>query len=45
VLGAALLGLDRLAPGGFTDAAVTARLRADLVAWDSAARREGEKSI
>ena len=43
VLGAALLGLDRRSPNGFTDAAVAARLRAELVAWDAAARREGER--
>lgn len=43
VLGAALLGLDRRSPSGFTDAAVAARLRAELIAWDAAARREGER--
>jgi N-acetylglucosamine kinase-like BadF-type ATPase len=41
VLGAALLGLDRRSPDGFTDRAVAARLRAALVAWDATARREG----
>jgi N-acetylglucosamine kinase-like BadF-type ATPase len=33
VLGAALIGLDRLAAGGATDAAAAARLRAALEAW------------
>jgi hypothetical protein len=33
VLGAALVGLDRLAPGGATPPAVEARLRAALEAW------------
>jgi hypothetical protein len=42
VLGAALLGLDRRSPTGVTDPAIAARLRADLVAWDTAARREGQ---
>ena len=42
VLGAALLGLDRRSPTGFTDPAIAARLRAELVAWDAAARREGQ---
>lgn len=41
VLGAALLGLDRRAPSGFTDPAAAERLRAALVAWDAGARREG----
>jgi N-acetylglucosamine kinase-like BadF-type ATPase len=40
VLGAALLGLDRMAPSGFTDPAAATRLRAELVAWDAGARRE-----
>jgi N-acetylglucosamine kinase-like BadF-type ATPase len=33
VLGAALIGLDRLSPGGATPAEVDARLRAALAAW------------
>lgn len=43
VLGAALIGLDRAAAGGFTDADVAARLRSELVAWDAAARRDGDE--
>jgi N-acetylglucosamine kinase-like BadF-type ATPase len=37
VLGAALLGLDRLAPSGVTEATVTARARAGLDAWNATA--------
>ena len=42
VLGSALLGLDRQAAGGFTDPVIAARLREALIAWDAAARREGD---
>ncbi|HET9614522.1 MAG TPA: BadF/BadG/BcrA/BcrD ATPase family protein, partial [Candidatus Limnocylindrales bacterium] len=38
VLGAALLGLDELAPGGVTPSAVAERVRADLDAWSATAR-------
>jgi N-acetylglucosamine kinase-like BadF-type ATPase len=38
VLGAALVGLDRLAPSGATPPAVEARLRAALEAWDAPPR-------
>jgi hypothetical protein len=38
VLGSALIGLDRLAPGGAASAAVAARARADLEAWSATAR-------
>jgi N-acetylglucosamine kinase-like BadF-type ATPase len=38
VLGAALLGLDRLAQGGSAPAAAVARARADLDAWSATAR-------
>jgi N-acetylglucosamine kinase-like BadF-type ATPase len=38
VLGAALLGLDRIAPTGSTDPVVVARLRDELLAWDAATR-------
>lgn len=44
VLGAALLGLDRITDGEITEAGVAARLRDALVAWDATARHGGEAS-
>jgi N-acetylglucosamine kinase-like BadF-type ATPase len=38
VLGAALIGLDRLSPGGAAATDVAERARADLDAWDATAR-------
>jgi N-acetylglucosamine kinase-like BadF-type ATPase len=40
VLGAALIGLDRLATGGAADPAVAGRARAGLDAWSATARVE-----
>jgi hypothetical protein len=37
VAGAALIGLDRLAPSGVVDPAVAERLRAALEAWSATA--------
>ncbi len=39
VLGAALLGLDRLAPGGATDPGAAARLRKAIEAWAARGKR------